>query len=203
MALTDKNLYAYCDNNPVMRVDYGGEFRNVLVGGLVGAGVSFVSAVVSEFFGDGLDWREDLDNILISTGIGAVEGAAMAMFPGSTVLIGMLGGVTDATLTGIADGDNVKSIAVNSIISGAFGAIGGAGGTDFAKGGKLINDAFGSIGNAIGKGVHPAVKKAANKTIGKAFKYTKKSFTTGVIEGVSYGALDLFTSRFVNSLIGR
>ena len=24
MALTDKNLYAYCDNNPVMRVDYGG-----------------------------------------------------------------------------------------------------------------------------------------------------------------------------------
>lgn len=26
MSLTDKNLYAYCDNNPVMRVDYGGEF---------------------------------------------------------------------------------------------------------------------------------------------------------------------------------
>ncbi len=26
MALTDKNLYAYCDNNPVMRVDHGGEF---------------------------------------------------------------------------------------------------------------------------------------------------------------------------------
>ncbi|MBO7305067.1 MAG: hypothetical protein J6V09_07600, partial [Clostridia bacterium] len=25
-ALTDKNLYAYCDNNPVMRVDNGGEF---------------------------------------------------------------------------------------------------------------------------------------------------------------------------------
>ena len=26
MAYTDKNLYAYCDNNPVMRVDNGGEF---------------------------------------------------------------------------------------------------------------------------------------------------------------------------------
>ncbi len=25
-ALTDKNLYAYCDNNPVMRIDYGGQF---------------------------------------------------------------------------------------------------------------------------------------------------------------------------------
>ena len=26
MALTDKNLYAYCDNNPITRVDHGGEF---------------------------------------------------------------------------------------------------------------------------------------------------------------------------------
>lgn len=26
MSLTDKNLYAYCDNNPVMRVDNGGQF---------------------------------------------------------------------------------------------------------------------------------------------------------------------------------
>lgn len=26
MALTDKNLFAYCDNNPIMRFDQGGEF---------------------------------------------------------------------------------------------------------------------------------------------------------------------------------
>ena len=26
MALTDKNLYAYCDNNPIMRRDDSGEF---------------------------------------------------------------------------------------------------------------------------------------------------------------------------------
>ena len=29
-ALTDKNLYAYCDNNPVMRVDHGGAFWDTL-----------------------------------------------------------------------------------------------------------------------------------------------------------------------------
>ena len=28
--LTDKNLFAYCDNNPVARVDGDGEFWNVL-----------------------------------------------------------------------------------------------------------------------------------------------------------------------------
>jgi len=26
LSLTDKNLFAYCDNNPVMRVDHGGHF---------------------------------------------------------------------------------------------------------------------------------------------------------------------------------
>ena len=30
MALTDKNLYAYCDNNPIMRRDDGGEFWDVI-----------------------------------------------------------------------------------------------------------------------------------------------------------------------------
>ena len=29
-ALTDKNLYAYCDNNPVMRADHGGAFWDTL-----------------------------------------------------------------------------------------------------------------------------------------------------------------------------
>ena len=31
MALTDKNLYAYCDNNPVVRVDHGGEFWDTIL----------------------------------------------------------------------------------------------------------------------------------------------------------------------------
>ena len=31
MAYTDKNLYAYCDNNPVMRVDNGGEFWDTVI----------------------------------------------------------------------------------------------------------------------------------------------------------------------------
>ncbi len=39
-ALTDKNLYSYCDNNPVMRKDSGGEFWEIAAAGL-GATVSF------------------------------------------------------------------------------------------------------------------------------------------------------------------
>ena len=44
--LTDKNLYSYCDNNPVMRKDDGGEFWHILVGAVVGAIVSGVAKAV-------------------------------------------------------------------------------------------------------------------------------------------------------------
>ena len=41
MGLTDKNLYAYCDNNPVIRADHGGDFWNVVIGAVVDGAVSF------------------------------------------------------------------------------------------------------------------------------------------------------------------
>ncbi len=47
-ALTDKNLYAYCDNNPVMRVDNGGDFGNWVIGAAVGAVVGVISQVVRD-----------------------------------------------------------------------------------------------------------------------------------------------------------
>ena len=48
LALTDKNLYAYCDNNPVMRTDNGGECWNWLIGAAVGAITSFVVQVAED-----------------------------------------------------------------------------------------------------------------------------------------------------------
>ena len=45
--LGSKNLYAYCDNNPVAREDYAGEFPiPCIVGAVVGAAVSGFSYVL-------------------------------------------------------------------------------------------------------------------------------------------------------------
>ena len=46
-ALTDKNLYAYCDNNPVMRVDSDGEFWHIVVGAVSGALVGGLVKVIT------------------------------------------------------------------------------------------------------------------------------------------------------------
>ena len=43
----DKKLYAYCDNNPVMRIDHDGEFW-VLFSAIVGATVSLVTSSVAD-----------------------------------------------------------------------------------------------------------------------------------------------------------
>lgn len=44
MELTDKNLFAYCDNNPVVRIDHGGLFWKIALDILsLGTSISEVS----------------------------------------------------------------------------------------------------------------------------------------------------------------
>ena len=43
MGLSDKNLYAYCDNNPVMRKDSNGKIWHLLAGAAVGVATQFIS----------------------------------------------------------------------------------------------------------------------------------------------------------------
>ena len=68
-ATWDKNLFAYCDNNPVNREDDGGQFWNIVVGGLVGGLVSGLTKYKQ---------TGDIKQALISGAVGAVNGAVAA-----------------------------------------------------------------------------------------------------------------------------
>ena len=68
-ALTDKNLYAYCDNNPITRGDGDGEFWNYIIGGIVGA---IAGGVVSALNGG------DTKDIIIGVFSGALSGVVAA-----------------------------------------------------------------------------------------------------------------------------
>ena len=61
--LTDKNLFAYCDNNPVTRVDEDGEFWGAITGAVIGAITGGINAFLEK------------DNVLAGVGIGALSGA--------------------------------------------------------------------------------------------------------------------------------
>ncbi len=73
--LTDKNLYAYCDNNPTTRKDDGGEFWNIIIGAAVGAVFSAVTTAIDSYVNTGsIDWGK----VGISAAVGAVSGGIAA-----------------------------------------------------------------------------------------------------------------------------
>ena len=200
--VTDKNLFAYCDNNPVMRSDQGGRFWNIVIGAVVGATINMVSSIISEAIEGDFTWK-DVGQIAISTVIGAAEGALTAVCPAASSAISAVASATDTAINGIIDGDSAEEIVTNTLLSSAIGAVGGSGGSDFIKGGKLINDAVGAIGNIAKKGVPPAVKQAARKLIKKAAKNVWKSYASGQMEDFAYGAIYEFSSFYTGTFIHR
>ena len=46
--ITDKNLFVYCENNPVMRADADGEFWHIVAGAAIGAVVGGLSSIISQ-----------------------------------------------------------------------------------------------------------------------------------------------------------
>ena len=200
--LADKNLYAYCDNNPIMRTDDGGEFWNVIAGAVVGAVVGLVSSVVSEVIEGDITWK-DIGQIAISTTIGAAEGALVAVAPAAAPLICGVASATETAINGAIDGNSASEIIVDSLVAGTIGAVAGSQGADFVKGGKLLNSAGKSIGNAVKKGVHPIVKKSARKLIKQACKYTMKSYASGQLSDFAYGVITEFSSWYLNKVFER
>ena len=106
--LTDKNLYAYCDNNPIVRVDYDGQIwvYAAIGGGIAGSLIGAISYVSSSI----MNGEEiTVGKLAEATFVGALNGAigGVAGVSGAvmkTILIAssgiIAGGYTAATTTG-------------------------------------------------------------------------------------------------------
>ena len=83
MSLTDKNLYAYCDNNPISREDKGGRFWNTIIGTVTGAIIGGVNAALT-----GSSIKAGIVSGAVS---GAISGAALdiVVATGGTGLIAL------------------------------------------------------------------------------------------------------------------
>ena len=129
-SFTDKNLFSYCDNNPVARTDDGGDFWHIAVGALVGAVGGAVSSIVSQAAsGQKINWKA----VGISAAGGAVIGAFTAAVPCAAPLLagfvqGSVSAATYAATEKIAYGRNpsLKETLKVGITSGVM-----AGGTQF------------------------------------------------------------------------
>ena len=128
MALTDKNLYAYCDNNPVMRVDGDGEFW-IQFG--IGAAIGFVGGVI-----DFLQSGEDLSWIEVAKiGVSTLAGGVTAVVgPVAGILIsGAASGINSAL-----SGNDSEEIIADAFVGSLISSIGS--GIQLAAGRMLAGD---------------------------------------------------------------
>ena len=129
-ALTDKNLYAYCDNNPVIRVDGNGEAWHIaigaFVGGIFGGAAKFVSNLI-----EGEDVFDGVGSaFLTGAASGALAATGVGVF-GSIVGnagISMVGNATTQIVENKGfDNFDVGDMLIDGTIGGISGAVGGSG----------------------------------------------------------------------------
>jgi len=159
-ALTDKNLYIYCDNNPVMRADEDGEFWNVIVGAVVGAVAGGLIAALN---------GEDTAGIVIGALSGAASGAVAATGLGWVAQAGISAAISatadmaNQTIDIVQSGGTISDYDVFQTVTEA--------GLGFATS---------AAGSALGKFAGKKVTKTAVKADQLYDRYLGKTFTAGL-----------------------
>ena len=126
-AMRDKNLFAYCDNNPVTRKDDGGLFWHLVIGATIGAIIGGITTAISG--GDATD-------ILISVVAGAAGGLLAASGAGvvaeafGSAAISMVSNATQQ-VNSMSKGEQESFDTADMLFDGAIGfacgALGGNG----------------------------------------------------------------------------
>ena len=151
-SLYDKNLFAYCDNNPIMRADNTGEFWNIIVGAVFGAGIELASQLISGKSLSEVNWTK--------VGISAASGALTAAT--GPIAGSLISGATDVAIDAIDGNINSVGDAVKSFVGGTTkAAISYGVSSAIGKATKSITK-IEKVGK-IGKNGYPGVKYSYNK----------------------------------------
>ena len=176
--LYDQNLFAYCDNNPVMRTDMGGEIWNLIVGGAIGGFIGAVTSM-SENIAEGK--QISLLDTALGFVFGAIGGALAASIPSMTVSV-----LGNAALSMLENGAgqiiekrdfmkiDIADMLFDGVIGGIAGAIGG-------QGAGISKNHLKSLNKQVMSRVKPVYKnkgiKAGIAEAKKAFTYYRKNTT--------------------------
>ena len=169
----DKNLFPYCDDDPVNRKDDGGEFWHLVVGAVAGALISGVVKTISNRI-EGKSLTDGLATAMLAgaaSGVLAATGVGIAgMVTGSAALSMAENAANQVIQNKGFNNFNVGDMLIDGAIGGALGAVGGAGkGTKHLMnlGTQSVNRTFNVVAN---RGFKAGLKEA-----GKALAYYGKS----------------------------
>ncbi len=193
-ALTDKNLFAYCDNNPVVRADHGGEFWNVVIGAAVGGLINAGTTAIKTYKENGaIDWGQ----VAISGAVGAISGGIAATG---------LGAIAQASIT--AGASAIGSVAADLYsIKKSTGSIK----TSLEETGQIVGRAVGSAAIGFGSSVFGSaageLASRGMKAIGKNMvlrgRVGAECFTKAQARNlIKQGTAKINTARGISSVVG-
>ena len=154
-ALTDKNLYNYCDNNPVMRKDSDGELW-FLATAAVGAAVSGGLEILNQLSTDGkiTNWG--------AVGVSAASGAVSSLIPASG--LGLIATAVVAVGTEVAN-NKIKRSPISGtsvLVNAGLSVVGARGAKNLIDSAKHTSSSVSLFG-----------KKLIQSKIGQAYKKGK------------------------------
>ena len=187
MGLTDKNLFAYCDNNPVMRADHGGDFWHIVVGGVIGSVASFAATLLT---------GGSLSEAGVSALVGAASGALTAALPSAGFLIDVGAGVVEEMATNAMKGNSVsKESVIDNAVSVGVDSLSNLS----SNGSRLTKETMQEFTEAIPKtlkGNHPKVKAPAQKIVRRTTKVIAKE-SGETIAGKTIGSVFKNILKFI------
>ena len=184
--LTDRNVYAYCDNDPVSRDDDGGKFWNIAIGALVGAVVGAVASVATQLITTG---SVNAGSVAIAAVSGAISGGLAASgipVKGQVIANAIIGGASSAADTYATRDENtnawtyVKNTLIGAGIGVLSGKIGGNG-----SGSRHLRTSAARLGKRLSRAMHGINRtgvSAAVREVKKATKYYVSQTTREAIK---------------------
>ena len=144
--ITDKNLFSYCDNNPIIRADNGGEVWHIVAGAAISGVGEISSQLISGASFDEINWSK-VGIATLSGGITSACGPLMGAF---------ISGTTNL-LVDVIDGERDGGNLAKSFVAGAGASAIGSGA------GKIVEKIGGKIAvNQLSKASSRKIKTTIN-----------------------------------------
>ena len=146
-SVTGINLYAYCENNPVMYIDPTGHFifGALIIGGLIGAVIGAGTSAVTQGLANGWD-NINVGQVILDGAVGAISGVIGATGIGavgsviSGATLGFVGSIGSDLISSNGDWTSVNwtKAASMAILGGVMGKFSGPGKQNFSETKKVL-----------------------------------------------------------------
>ena len=183
-------MFAYCENNPIVRSDPTGEWVHIVVGAVLGG----VSSLIDGYTDEKQGWA-----LARTVGIGMISGALSAAFPARGFAIDITATCIDAAVDVLsAEKDMLGDKVASGISSIGFTAVQSAQ-DSYLCSSKLTED-IRTVASAIPKtkpGNNPTIKKAAKGVISDITKSAKKAVKNELTFRGAISAMKSGVSKFL------